>query len=175
VRISYEVGRVRISPEELEDSSKPIELFRSSLRSSAATLAEYEVYLKKFVNETLVDILVSDGFENRVNEFVNKAKSEEKFASKVLVALVTELSKKTELDPQNPDHIKPRTIHNWINAIKKLLDMNEIPLVWKKIRSMIPPDVVNDNSRAWKIDEIEKMLRFAGAELFHPDIRRKIN
>ena len=164
MRIFNDVGKVRISPEELEDSSKPIELFRSSLRSSSATLEEYEIYLKKFVVETLDDILVSDGFENRVNEFVNKAKSDEKFASKVLVALVTELRKKTELGPQNPDYIKPRTIHNWINAIKKLLDMNEIPIVWKKIRSMIPPEVVNDNSRGWKKDEIEKMLRFARAD-----------
>jgi len=80
-----------------------------------------------------------------------------------MIATIQELRKRTELEINHPDFIKPRTIHNYRNAVKKLLDMNEIALVWKKIDSIIPQDLNPENSRGWTRKEIKKMLSHANA------------
>jgi len=64
---------MKITIKDIQKSSSPIELFKSGCRTEA-TLKEYTTMLKKFVNEFLEDILQSDGYEARVNEFVLRAK-----------------------------------------------------------------------------------------------------
>jgi len=116
---------VKISIKDIQQASSPIELFRSGCRTEA-TFELYTTYLKKFVNEFLEDVLKSDSFEARVNELVSRAKSEPDWIKKIMIATIQQLRKKTELDPKSPSYIRPRTIYNTRNAIKKLLDMNEI-------------------------------------------------
>ena len=154
---------VKISIKNIEQASSPVELFRSGCRTEA-TFGLYTTYLKKFVHEFLEDVLKSDSFEARVNELVSRAKSEPDWIKKIMIATIQQLRKKTELDPKDPDYIRPRTIFNTRNAIKKLLDMNEIPLVWKKIDSMMPDEIRDTDSRGWIREEIKKLLTHANAQ-----------
>jgi len=154
---------VKISIKDIQQASSPIELFRSGCRTEA-TFGLYTTYLKKFVNEFLEDVLKSDGYEARVNELVSKAKSEPDWIKQIMIAIIQQLRKKTELDPKDPSYIRPRTIYNTRNAIKKLLDMNEIALVWKKIDSMMPEDIQDNDSRGWIRAEIKKFLNHANAQ-----------
>ena len=154
---------MKISIKDIQQASSPIELFRSGCRTEA-TFELYTTYLKKFVHEFLEDVLKSDSFEARVNELVSKAKSEPDWIKQIMIATIQQLRKKTELDPKDPDYIRPRTIYNTRNAIKKLLDMNEIPLVWKKIDSMMPDEIRDTDSRGWIREEIKKLLNHANAQ-----------
>jgi len=153
---------MKITIKGIQKSTSPIELFKSGCRTEA-TLKEYTTMLRKFVNEFLEDILQSNGYEARVNEFVLRAKKEPEWIKKIMIATIQELRKRTELETNHPDFIKPRTIHNYRNAVKKLLDMNEIALVWKKIDSMIPQDLKSESSRGWTRKEIKKILSHANA------------
>ena len=153
---------MKITIKGIQKSTSPIELFKSGCRTEA-TLKEYTTMLRKFVNEFLEDILQSNGYEARVNEFVLRAKKEPEWIKKIMIATIQELRKRTELETNHSDFIKPRTIHNYRNAVKKLLDMNEIALVWKKIDSMIPQDLKPESSRGWTRKEIKKILNHANA------------
>jgi len=154
---------VKISIKDIQQASSAIELFRSGCRTKA-TLELYTTYLKKFVHEFLEEVLKGDSFEARVNELVSRGKSEPDWIKKIMIATIQQLRKKTELDPKDPDYIRPRTIFNTRNAIKKLLDMNEIPLVWKKIDSMMPDEIRDTDSRGWIREEIKKLLNHANAQ-----------
>ena len=153
---------VKVSIKDIQQSSSPLEQFRSGCKS-VKTFQHYTVYVKKFVNEFLEDILKGEGYEARVNELISKAKSEPEWIKKIVIATIQQLRKKTELDPTDSDYIRPRTIYNTRNAIKKLLDMNEIALVWKKIDSMMPEDIQDNDSRGWTRQEIKKLLNHANA------------
>jgi len=154
---------VKVSIKDIQESSSPLEQFRSGCRSER-TFQLYTVYVKKFVNEFLEDVLKSDGYDGRVNELISKAKSEPEWIKQIVIATIQQLRKRTELDPTDSDYIRPRTIYNTRNAIKKLLDMNEIALVWKKIDSMMPEDIQDNDSRGWTRQEIKKLLNHANAQ-----------
>jgi len=153
---------MKITVKDIQRSANPIELFKSGCKTEA-TFREYEIMLKKFVNEFLEELLSSNGYEARVNELVSRAKEEPDWIKQILNATLAELKKRTELEQSNPDYIKPRTIHNYRNSIKKLLDMNEIALPWKSIDSQIPQDLKADSSRGWTRAEIKKMLSHSDA------------
>jgi len=153
---------MKITVKDIQRSANPIELFKSGCKTEA-TLREYEIMLKKFVNEFLEDLLSSNGYEARVNELVSRAKKEPDWIKQILNATLAELKKRTELEQTDLEYIKPRTIHNYRNSIKKLLDMNEIALPWKSIDSRIPKDTNAENTRGWTRAEIKKMLSHADA------------
>ena len=69
VRIYYigiHIVIVKISIKDIQQSSSPLELFRSGCKSEA-TFEHYTIYLKKLVFEFLEDVLKSNGYEARVN------------------------------------------------------------------------------------------------------------
>jgi len=67
---------MKITVKDIQRSANPIELFKSGCKTEA-TFREYEIMLKKFVNEFLEDLLSSNGYEARVNELVSRAKKDE--------------------------------------------------------------------------------------------------
>ena len=151
---------MKINLNSLEESVRPIELFNQGCKTDA-TREIYTILLKKIVNEYLEVILKSKGFEARVNELVLKARDEPKWIMKVLLSIVQELKKKTELPKNHHDRIEPKTITNYTGVLKKLLDMNEIALVWSKVYSILPEMTFNETSRGYTRTEIQKMLTTA--------------
>ncbi len=153
---------MKINLDSIEEAVRPIELFNQGCKTDA-TRELYTIILRKIVNEYLEDILKSNGYEARVNELVSKAKDDPKWIMKVLLTIVQELKKKTELPKNHQNHIEPKTITNYTGAVKKLFDMNDIALVWSKVYSMLPEMTFNDSSRGYARKEIQKMLTFADA------------
>jgi len=109
-------------------------------------------------------ILFAPTYKDRVAEFVDRAKNDSKWLSKVLKTYVKEFKKRCELPPDNPNFVKPVTIDNYIYAIKKLTDTNEIPLVWQSIYSILPPKTADEDTRGYYRKEIQKMLSIADVE-----------
>ncbi len=153
---------MKINLDFIEKAIEPLELFYQGCKTDA-TREIYTFTLRKIVNEYFEDILVTKGFEERVNELVIKAKEDPRWVMKILISLVKTLREQTELPEIDPHHIKPKTITNYTGTFKKLFDMNEIPLVWSKIYSMYPEMTFDDSTRGYTRKEIQKMLRFADA------------
>lgn len=153
---------MKINLESIEQASQPIELFYQGCKSEA-TKTHYRYVIHRVVTDYFEDVLASGGFEGKVNELVLKSKEDPAWAMKVMISLIKTLKEQTELPETSTDHIRPRTVNNYTNAMKKLFDMNEVPLVWRKLYSMLPEMNFDDGSRGYTRSEIQKMLRFADA------------
>jgi len=151
---------VKISLDNIEEVSKPIELFYQGCKSKE-TKRHYTICVNKIVNDYLQDILKSESFEERVNELVSRAKDDPKWIMKIMTVLIKTLKDQTNLEPTDKNFIKARTVCNYTNAVKKLLDMNEVPLIWKKVYSMLPEMNLDDSTRGYTREEIQKILRCA--------------
>ncbi|MEX2193060.1 MAG: integrase [Nitrosarchaeum sp.] len=172
---------MEINPEEIiQTTDSPITLFYSAL-NNPSTKRNYTNMLKKIVCENLKSILsgnpqlmeqsqntkhykrtFSDAdFEDRVNEFVRKADADPKWAESVIITLVSKLMEKTKLNPLHPDYIKSTMVENNLKPLKKLFDMNNIPMTWTRIYNLISDENdLKDKSRGYSIEEIQKIRKF---------------
>jgi len=172
---------MEIRPEEvIQTTESPVELFYSAL-NNPATRQNYTNMLKKIMCEYLKPIIKVDAtlvqqeqkkkkhykrtfsdadFEIRVNEFAKNAQKDPKWAEAVLMTLVTKLMEKTKLPPTDPQHFKSVSVGNNLKPIKKLFDMNSVPMTWARIYSLISDENdITDKSRGYTIEEIQKILK----------------
>lgn len=172
---------MEIRPEEvIQTTDHPIKLFYSAL-NNPTTRRNYTNMLKKIMCEYLKPIIKVDAtlvqqeqkkkkhykrtfsdadFEIRVNEFVKNAKKDPKWAEAVLLTLVTKLMEKTKLPPTDPQHFKSVSVGNNLKPIKKLFDMNSVPMTWARIYNLISDENdIKDKSRGYTIEEIQKILK----------------
>jgi len=152
---------VKITEEQIESVEKdPFTNFLDGCKTER-TKTTYETCLKKALMEHFDGILFGKTFENRVCEFVERAKQNPSWVSKCLKTYVKEFKKRCELPQENSDFIKPVSIDNYLYAIKKLMDTNEIAIVWKSIYALLPPRTANEETRGYSKSEIQKMLEHA--------------
>ncbi|MCE9653403.1 MAG: integrase [Nitrosarchaeum sp.] len=154
---------MKINVESVSEASEPIQLFYSGCKSPA-TKDKYTQSLKRVIFEFMEDILTCDTFESRANEIVTRAREDPKWITSVLIAIVDALKKKTELPSNDPDFLKTSCFDNYIPPMKKLLDMNDVPVVWKKIYSMYPENHSDEETRGYSRAEIRQMLKIANAQ-----------
>lgn len=153
---------MKIDLKSVEHAKQPVQMFYAGCKSKE-TRHQYETLLKKIVNEFLEDILTSNGFEERVNEFVYKAQKDPNWVTEVIIAMVDMLRKKTELPENDSGYLKPISFKNYFPPLRKLLDLNDVPISWAKITSMFPPMSNLDDTRGYSRDEIKKVLSFGDA------------
>jgi len=155
---------VKITEEQIESVEKdPYANFLDGCRSER-TKETYDTCLKKALMDHFDKILLAQTYTDRVAEFVDRSKDDPKWLGKVLKTYVKEFKKRCELPTDNPNFVKPISIDNYIYAIKKLTDTNEIPLVWKSIYSILPQKTADEETRGYYRKEIKKMLSIAGAD-----------
>ena len=133
VRIYYigiHIVIVKISIKDIQQSSSPLELFRSGCKSEA-TFEHYTIYLKKLVFEFLEDVLKSNGYEARVNELVARAKNEPEWIKQIINGIF--LNKKKEIFP-----VKYKQIKIDYDLHGTLLKENQMPLssIWILLEEM---------------------------------------
>lgn len=154
---------LKIKVESISEASEPIQLFYSGCKIPA-TKAKYIQSLRRVLFEFMEDILESDTFESRAKELVTRARDDPKWVTSVLVAIVEGLKKKTELPKDHPDFLKTTCFDNYIPPMKKLFDMNDIPIVWKRIYSIYPENHSDEDTRGYTREEIKTMLKVANAQ-----------
>ena len=153
---------MKIDLSSLEKTSSPIELFYSGCKAEQ-TRKNYTSTLRKIVFEYFEDILTEEAFEDRINELIARAKKDPEWVMKVLIALVDAIKKRTELPSTDKNYAKTSIFDVYFPAIKKLLDMNEIPIVWKKLYSLYPEKQGDEDTRGYTRDEIIQMLQISNA------------
>lgn len=150
--------KVHISDiEKLEKN--PLDLFYDGCRSPA-TKERYVRYLKTVLCDIYETVL--DGtFEQRANQFVRKAKSDPDWTINLLLALAKKLRERTTLEKQDKDYLNPSSFGNYFKPLKKLLDMNGVPVVWKRVYATFPEQNNNLEGRGYEREEIADLLEFA--------------
>jgi len=112
----------------------------------------------------LEDIL--DGtFDQRANQLVKLAKEDPKWIMDLLLSLSTKLRERTILPKDHVDYLNPSSIDNYFKPIRKLLDMNDVAISWKRVHITFPEIDNIVQSREWRRDEIQTMLNYANGAI----------
>lgn len=152
--------KIKIKEEDLENvNQNPLELFYQGIRAEA-TRDKYTRTLRRMVCDVLEDVL-HGSFEERVIQLTKKAKSEPDWGLSVLLTISRKQKERTKLDTDNPDYLNPVSFDNTFKPLKKLFDMNDVPIVWKRVYATFPENNNSSSSRGYTREEIHSMLNFA--------------
>lgn len=151
---------MKITREELQSiKEEPIELFYQGLKSEA-TRSKYTRTLRRMLCETLEDILEGN-FEDRARQLVSMAKANPEWAMTILLTMSKKLKERTRLDPSDKNYLNPNSIPNKFKPIRKLLEMNAVPVTWNRVYATFPEQNNNYEGRGYTREEIQRMLNFA--------------
>jgi hypothetical protein len=82
-----------------------------------------------------------------------------------LLTFAKKLKEKTQLEPSDKNYLSPNSISNQFKPIKKLFDMNSVPMSWARVYSALPEENSNSGGRGYTRTEIQKMLNFTKGAL----------
>lgn len=137
---------------------EPIELFYQGIKASE-TREKYTRTLRRILCDILQSIL-EGSFEDRSAQFVSKGRANPDWLMSVLLSLSRKLRQRTELPTTNPEYLNPKSFENYFKPLKKLLDMNNVPVVWERIYATFPEIDNNTSGRAYTLSEVQTMLEF---------------
>ena len=142
----------------VEDGS-PLELFGQGIKSKE-TLDKYTRMLRQVACKILEDVLEGT-FEERVQQMVDIGRKDPGWMRDLLLKLSEKLRERTELPKDDPEYLNPDSVGNYFKPVKKLFDMNDVTIQWKRIYATYPERDNVPESRGWTRDEIARMLRHA--------------
>ena len=156
---------MKLTKEEIvrvEDDSA-LELFGQGIKSKE-TLEKYTRMLRQVTCKILEDVL-EGGFEERVSQLVRMGREDPRWVRDLLMNLSRKLRERTELPKDDPDYLNPDSVGNYFKPIKKLLDMNDVSIHWKRIYATYPERDNVPESRGWSREEISMMMKHAHGPL----------
>lgn len=152
---------MKITKEELTRSKEEpaLDLFLQGIKAEA-TKKKYTRTLKSIVCNVFEEIL-EGSFEQRTNQLVKLAKEDPKWATELFLNLSKKLRKRTELPRDSDDYLNPSSFDSYFKPLKKLFDMNDVTISWKRIYATFPEIDNSFAGRGWRRQEIQRMLGFA--------------
>ena len=154
---------MKITREEFENGTEgpanPLDLFWQGIRSEA-TKKYYTQMLRRILCDILEDVLEGT-FEQRAGQFVRMVSDEPDRALSLLLQISKKLRGRTELPHGHADYMNPSSMKGYFKPVKKLLDMNDVSMKWKRVYATLPELDNVSESRGWERREIALMLRHA--------------
>ncbi len=148
---------IRLTSQEIQvKQQNALELFYSGIKA-AETKRTMTRNLKVFLVDACADLLEGD-LAQRTQQFVDITKDDQQKATQFVLAYVARLREKTLLDKADPSYLNPSSIPNRIKPIKKLLEMNNLGLGWKRIYTTYPEFDNTNQGRGYAREEIQKLL-----------------
>jgi integrase len=120
--------------------------------NSPVTRDRYTTRLDKFFSFIGIE---GDTIEQRCQSFVEKAKKENNWAFRNVIAFL-----QFQKDRVNRKEITGSTVRNYVKAIKLFTEMNDIVILWKKITRGLPKGKKCADDRAPTIEEIRKIVEY---------------
>ena len=137
----------------------PLELFAQGVRSEA-TLEKYTKMLRRVTCVLLEDYLKGD-FEERVEQLVRLGRDDPEWTRDLMISMVRKFRERTRLAPTHADYLNPASIGNYFKPIKKLFDMNDVVINWKRVYATYPELDNMPDTTGWGRKEIARMLKNA--------------
>ena len=151
---------MKIELSDIESVEKnPLELFYDGLKSPA-TKDRYT----RILNHTLCVVfekVLTGTFEERASELVKNAKINPDWAMNLLLTYSKKLKERTNLPKTDEEYLNPSSFGNFFKPLKKLFDMNGVPVVWKRVYATYPELNNQNNGRGYTREEIKTILEFA--------------
>ena len=156
------MGLKKITSDDLENTIlNPLENYLSSFKSEY-TKERYTRILKGYMMNTLSDLIDGETFEEKVVSLVNKARKDPQWVLNLMVTISKKLRTRTKKDLTDKEYLNPNSIRNDFKPFKKLFEMNDVPMAWKRVYAMIPEQIPTSvtGSRPYTRAEINHMLKF---------------
>ncbi|MEM4252795.1 MAG: hypothetical protein QXE84_04660 [Candidatus Nitrosotenuis sp.] len=87
-------------------------------------------------------------FEERAAGLVNRTKKDSDWGMSVLLALSKKLRERTEFLKNYSDYLNPGSFSTYFKPVKKLFEMNNVSVVWKRVYSTFAELDNTDKGRA---------------------------
>ena len=137
----------------------PLDLMLQGIRSEE-TRKKYIRMLQNVLCDVFEDMLQGT-FEERAVQLVRLGRDDPGLVRDMLLNLTRKLRERTELPKNDKDYLNPISFGNYFGPIKKLFDMNDVAIPWKRIRSTYPELDNVSSSRGWTRQEIARMFKCA--------------
>ena len=137
----------------------PLRLFEQGIPAEV-TRRKYTATLRRILCGMLEDTL-EGGFEERAAQFVRRAREDPDWARDILLSLSWKLRERTELPRDDGDYLNPTSVKTYFKPLRKLLEMNDVPVPWGRIRTTYPERNNMLDAKGWTREEIAAMLRHA--------------
>jgi len=156
---------LKITREELSHSTEEqsLDLFLQGIKAEA-TKKKYTRTLRKIVCEIFEDILEGN-FEERANQLVKFSKENPKWATNLVLNLSKKVKERTKLPKDHSNYLNPSSFDSYFKPIKKLFDMNDVTISWKRVYATFPEIDNLSTGRGWTRQEIQRMLNFANGAI----------
>jgi len=153
---------MKLAVEEFERTGEadPLALFNQGIKAEE-TREKYTRMLRLVLCRMLEDILHGT-FEERVEQLVRQGREDPGWARDLMLSISRKMRERTVWERDHPEYLNPASFPNYFKPVKKLFDMNNVMIPWKRVYTTFPP-VENGSapaSRGWERTEIRKMLRF---------------
>jgi hypothetical protein len=151
---------MKIQLGDIEEEQHPYEAFLGAIKSPA-TKKQYKQNLRKILFEFFEGHLTEQTLEERAKEFVEKAKKDPKWATRLFIGLVEYLRKRTELPRDQEGFVKTSIYDAYCPPLRKLLVHNDVVLNWDLINGRKGEKHSDEKTRGYTLDEIRKILNHA--------------
>ncbi len=140
-------------------AAAPLELFARGMRAEA-TSRRYGQALRQVLCGFLEEVLEGT-LEECAAQMVRLGRDDPEWARDLLVSLAWKLRGRTRLDRDDPDYLSPASVPNYFKPLKKMLDMNDMAVNWKRAYAAYPEPDGMAGSAGWARGEIAAMMRHA--------------
>jgi hypothetical protein len=125
-----------------------------------ATRKSYEKRLRHLLCVVLEEIL-EGSFEERIRQLVDISKKDPDWTVDLLLNVSRMFKERTKLPKDHSEYYNPSSFPNYFKPVKKLFDMNNIVISWKRIYATYPEldNLTSRYTRGWSREEISKMLK----------------
>ena len=137
--------------------ANPLDLFHQGIRSEE-TRGRYTRTLRQILCGVFEDMLTGT-FEERAAQLVRLGRDDPGWTRDLLIILAGKLRERTRLSRDDPDYLNPLSFGNYYSPIKKLFDMNDVSMPWRRIHTTFPELDNMPDSMGWTRAEIARMLR----------------
>ena len=159
---------MKLSYDEFERTGDvdPLVLYTQAIKS-AETRTKYDRTLRNMLCVMLEDILHGT-FEERARELICRGREDPDWVRDLLLSVSRKLRERTEHAPDHPQYLNPSSFSNYFKPVKKLLDMNDVTIPWKRVYSTFPEqNNISNSTRGWTRAEIQKMLMHSHGPIDH--------
>lgn len=103
--------------------------------------------------------IFSGSLEERAKQLVETTRKDPRFTVDLMLNFLSLCRQRISLPKSHPDYLSPYSIPGYLKPVKKLLDMNDVPLSWKRIYAAMPEFGGRESGRGYTREEIQTLLR----------------
>ena len=149
--------KLRLEEFKRTEEKPAMQLFLDGIRADHTK--DYYTRRQRYLLCGVFEEIFSGSFDERAQELVERTRKEPKFTVDLMLNFITLCKQRTILPKTHPDYLSPYSVPGYLKPVKKLLDMNDVAISWKRIYAAIPEFEGRESGRGYTREEIQMLLK----------------